>query len=114
MQQSDLTRAIARAQRQDLPIAERRLWQALRNRRFLGLKVRRQVPLAGHVVAFYVPDRRLAIELDPMPGPLADRLSAQGFRFLRLERAAVTADLPASLARIASACRQRIDPPGPI
>jgi very-short-patch-repair endonuclease len=89
MQQTDLTKAIARARRRQPPLAECPLWDAPRNRRFLGLKVRRQVPLCGIVVGFYIADRRLADD----PDPLAD---------------------PAALARIAAVCRQRIDPPGPI
>jgi very-short-patch-repair endonuclease len=114
MQQTDQSTAVARAQRRALPVAERILWQALRNRRFLGLKVRRQVPLCGTVVDFYCPDRCLAIDLCPASPARDGRLSARGFTVLRLDRQAVVADLPASLARIAAACRQRIDPLGPI
>jgi very-short-patch-repair endonuclease len=44
--------------------AERRLWGELRDRRFLGLKFRRQVPCGVYVLDFYCPELRLAVELD--------------------------------------------------
>ena len=43
--------------------SERILWEAVR-RRQLGVKVRRQVVLANTIVDFYVPEARLAIEVD--------------------------------------------------
>jgi very-short-patch-repair endonuclease len=114
MQQNDLSTARARASRAAPALAERRLWQVLRNRRFLGLKVRRQTPLAGQIVDFYIPDQRLAIDLDPPRGEGVAMLAGRGFRLLHLDCAEVAADLPACLARIAAACGQRIDPSGPI
>ncbi|MCU0827487.1 MAG: endonuclease domain-containing protein [Tabrizicola sp.] len=114
MQQNDLSKAIARSRRKAPHPAEDLLWQALRNRRFLGLKVRRQVPLAGQIVDFYIADKGLAIELEPSSRQSGQILSARSFRLLRLDPQSVGADLPGSLARIAAACRQRIDPPDPI
>ena len=43
--------------------SERILWEALRKRQ-LGVKVRRQVILANTIVDFYVPEAKLAIEVD--------------------------------------------------
>ncbi len=43
--------------------SERILWEALRKRQ-LGVKVRRQVVLANTIVDFYVPEAKLAIEVD--------------------------------------------------
>src|SRR5690606_34343115 len=40
------------------------LWNALRNRRLLGLKFRRQHPFGRFVVDFYCPELRMAIEVD--------------------------------------------------
>lgn len=44
--------------------AELRLWYFLRNRRFLGLKFRRQIALPPYVLDFYCAEHGLAIELD--------------------------------------------------
>ncbi|MDH4043890.1 MAG: endonuclease domain-containing protein [Gemmatimonadota bacterium] len=44
--------------------AERKAWRLLRNRRLLGLKFRRQHPIAGYIVDFYCAELRLVIELD--------------------------------------------------
>lgn len=44
--------------------AERRLWGCLRDRRFLGLKFRRQVPCGVYVLDFHCHELRLAVELD--------------------------------------------------
>ena len=55
---------VARRLRRDQTAAEERLWQALRGRRLEGLKFRRQVEIAGHVVDFACADLRLTIELD--------------------------------------------------
>lgn len=103
MQQTDLAKAVARARRRDAALADRLLWDALRNRRFLGLKVRRQVPLGDRIVAFYLPEPRLALDFAPAPDPLPLRLAGQGFGLLCLDRHSVAADLPGTLARIAAA-----------
>ncbi|MBD9512483.1 endonuclease domain-containing protein [Pseudomonas sp. PDM22] len=44
--------------------AEFRLWGYLRDRRFLGLKFRRQVPSGRYVLDFYCHELRMAVELD--------------------------------------------------
>ncbi|MCP1642776.1 very-short-patch-repair endonuclease [Pseudomonas citronellolis] len=44
--------------------AERLLWSRLRDRRLLGWKFRRQVPLGPYVVDFYCHERQLVVELD--------------------------------------------------
>jgi len=44
--------------------AESRLWGYLRDRRFLGLKFRRQVPSGRYVLDFYCHELRMAVELD--------------------------------------------------
>ena len=43
---------------------ERRLWYRLRNRRFAGLKFRRQFVVGGYVVDFVCLEQKLVIELD--------------------------------------------------
>jgi len=44
--------------------AEKLLWDKLRNRKFLGLKFRRQYSISQFVLDFYCPEKRFAIELD--------------------------------------------------
>ena len=54
----------ARSLRRRMTPAERRLWAALRNRRFHGLVWSRQEPTGIYIVDFYCPAARLVIELD--------------------------------------------------
>ena len=54
----------ARAMRSDMTEAERRLWQAIRARRLMGLRFRRQIVLGDYIVDFVCPSHRLIIELD--------------------------------------------------
>ena len=44
--------------------AEEKLWEQLRNRRFEGLKFRRQHPLNRFVADFYCHEKRLVVEVD--------------------------------------------------
>ena len=53
----------ARQLRRDQTDAERRLWQRLRSGQ-LGVKFRRQHPLAGYILDFCCVSRRLVVELD--------------------------------------------------
>ena len=55
---------IARRLRQKQTDAERVLWFRLRDRRLMGLKFRRQVPLDCYIVDFCCEESRLLIELD--------------------------------------------------
>ena len=55
---------VARKLRQTSTIPEVKLWQPLRNRRFVGLKFRRQFPVGPYVVDFVCLSHKLVIELD--------------------------------------------------
>lgn len=44
--------------------SEKIMWNALRNRQFLGLKFRRQHLIEGYLVDFYCHELQLAIEID--------------------------------------------------
>lgn len=50
--------------RQELTLAERKLWHAVRAKRFQNLKIRRQHTIGPFTVDFYCPAARLVIELD--------------------------------------------------
>jgi len=54
----------ARELREEQTSAERILWERLRNRRFLGLKFRRQFPVEGFIADFYCHEEKLVLEVD--------------------------------------------------
>lgn len=51
-------------QRQAANPAEHAMWEAIRDRRFRGLKFRRQVPIGPFITDFYCVAQRLAVEID--------------------------------------------------
>ncbi len=55
---------LARKLRDNMTDAEMRLWQHLRDRRLLGFKFRRQMPIGEFIADFACLDTRLIIELD--------------------------------------------------
>jgi very-short-patch-repair endonuclease len=57
-------RDYARGLRRRQTEAERRLWARLRDRRLLGVKFSRQVPIGLYVVDFCCRERKLIVELD--------------------------------------------------
>jgi len=84
-------RDYARGLRRRQTDAERRLWARLRDRRLLGVKFARQVPIGPYVVDFCGREQKLVVELDG--GQHAIRtaydakrtafLEEQGYRVLR-------------------------------
>ena len=56
--------ANARALRSRMTVAERKMWIALRDRRFAHFKFRRQVPIGPFIVDFICFEARLMIEID--------------------------------------------------
>ena len=56
--------AFARTLRTDHTDAETTFWSAVRNRRLMGLKFRRQHPAPPYVLDFYCHERLLCIEID--------------------------------------------------
>jgi very-short-patch-repair endonuclease len=55
---------IAKILRKQATPAESKVWRWLRDRRYGGLKFRRQHPVGGFVLDFYCAELRLGIELD--------------------------------------------------
>ena len=55
---------VAREFRKNLTKSEKILWGALRNKRFLDLKFRRQHILEGYIVDFYCDRLKLVVEID--------------------------------------------------
>jgi very-short-patch-repair endonuclease len=54
----------ARAMHSEPPDAEKKLWQILRFKNLGGYRFRRQRPVAGYILDYYCPAKRLAVELD--------------------------------------------------
>jgi very-short-patch-repair endonuclease len=91
--------------------AEGRLWYYLRAHRFLGLHIRRQVPIGPYVADFLCESQRLVIEVDG--GQHAERcnedeerscwLRQHGYRVLRFWNNEVLENTAGVLERIAAA-----------
>lgn len=54
----------AQALRERMTPAEKLLWEELRNKKFMGLKFRRQHPILLYIVDFYCHSMKLVIEID--------------------------------------------------
>jgi very-short-patch-repair endonuclease len=102
----------ARALRSRMTDAERKLWYALRDRRFAGFKFRRQVPLGNFIADFVCYEHRLVIEVDG--GQHAESLrderrdrwfAANGFRVLRFWNNEVLSNLEGVMIALAEALK---------
>lgn len=116
-------RVRARALRRSPTDAEALLWSRLRDRRLLGLKFRRQRPIAGHFADFACLEIGLVIEVDG--GQHADpdataadtrrtaALSRAGFQVLRFWNHDVvqnTEGVIQRIAEVAQACATTLTP----
>jgi very-short-patch-repair endonuclease len=80
----------AKQLRKDMTDAEKKLWYALRDRRFENFKFRRQVPIGKYIADFVCQDCKLIVEVDGSQheGSEQDRerdawLTSVGYRVLR-------------------------------
>lgn len=83
----------ARKMRKALTAAELKLWNELRAHRLMGLGFRRQLPVAGYIVDFACPAKKIIVEVDGSQhagGMTADKdalrdreLAAAGWTVLR-------------------------------
>jgi very-short-patch-repair endonuclease len=103
--------------RKNMTEAERKLWHALRDRRFANIKFRRQVPLGNYIVDFVSFERRIIVEADGSQhvesryDQTRDRwLQSQGFTLLRFWNTDVLNNLEGVLDAVAEAVRQRPSP----
>lgn len=102
MRQDPTQTAEARLLRQSLITAEHALWSALRSRRFLGLKFRRQAPVGPRVVDFLCLERRIVVQVDSGLKPQDDAwFAAQGLRALHLPPDNILSNLPGCLQHLA-------------
>jgi adenine-specific DNA-methyltransferase len=81
-----LKHTFARRLRREQTDVERKLWQALRGRRFYGAKFRRQQPIGPYIVDFVSFAARLIIELDGVQHGSTEGLKYDAVRNRRLER----------------------------
>ena len=119
----------SRELRKNATPAERKLWAALSNRQFCGVRFNRQVVIRPYICDFVARSQRLVIELDG--GHHADRidydksrtafLEARGYRVLRFWNNDVLNNIEGVLARIELALNdmpspsrlRRSSPPAP-
>jgi very-short-patch-repair endonuclease len=89
-QVSGSKRTHARTMRRAPTDAEQKMWRLLRDRRFAGIKFRRQVPFQNFILDFVCLEKRVVVEIDGSQhaDSAADRardraLRKEGFRTLR-------------------------------
>jgi very-short-patch-repair endonuclease len=105
----------ARRLRQEMSDAEIKLWLAVRDRRLLGHKFRRQATIGPYVVDFLCVERKLIVELDGGQHSEASDaartrvLEARGYRVTRFWNHDVLTNLDGVLAALAAA----LDGPSP-
>jgi adenine-specific DNA-methyltransferase len=74
----------ARRLRREQTDLERKLWYALRARRFAGLKFRRQQPIGPFVVDFVCFEKKFIVELDGEQHGLPENAATDAVRTSRL------------------------------
>jgi very-short-patch-repair endonuclease len=63
-----------------------KLWNELRAHRLMGPGFRRQFPVAGYIVDFASPEKKLVVEVDGSQHAEADAVTSDEARTLRLEQ----------------------------
>ena len=71
---------VARNLRKNQTKEEDILWQLLRNRQFMGLKFKRQVPIGNYIVDFVCEEKKLVIEIDGGQHNIPDNVKADEVR----------------------------------
>jgi len=119
------TFAHARRLRREMTLPEIVLWRALRRKALEGLRFRKQHPMGGFVLDFYLPSARLAVEVDGEAHDRGDRperdarrdawLAARGVAVLRFPAREVLDEegLESVLMAIAEAARSQTGLPPP-
>lgn len=101
--------------KQNMTLAEQKLWDHLRGKRLNGIKFRRQQTIGGYIVDFVSMEHRLIIELDG--GQHSEQieyderrtafLNAQGYRVLRFWNNEVLQQTEAVLEKIIEMCGEK-------
>ncbi|AZO48228.1 MAG: DUF559 domain-containing protein [Mesorhizobium sp.] len=82
---SPINRGNARKMRKQMTDAELKLWNAIRVHRLMGLAFRRQMPIAGYIVDFACPTKKLIVELDGSQHASHEVSASDAARTARLE-----------------------------
>ncbi|TPI40782.1 endonuclease domain-containing protein [Mesorhizobium sp. B2-9-1] len=82
---SPANRGNARKMRKQMTDAELKLWNEVRAHRLMGLSFRRQMPIAGYIVDFACPDKKLIVEIDGSQHALAEVSASDAARTATLE-----------------------------
>lgn len=80
-----INRRNARKMRKVMTDAELKLWNEIRAHRLMGLAFRRQMPIAGYIVDFACPGRKLIVELDGSQHAQAEASAPDAARTAKLE-----------------------------
>ena len=98
--------------------AEEVLWKELRGNRLIQARVRRQHPVGGFVLDFWIPAARLAIELDgsihddpeyrAQDAARTEIVEAYNIRLIRFQNADVLNDLDSVLKQIKIVVEERM------
>jgi len=107
---NQISLSYAKRLRSEQTPVEAKLWSALRGKRFIGLKFRRQTVVGPYVVDFTCRAAMLAIEIDGDSHGVAVEADAQrtafvktfGWRVIRFTNADVIGNLEGVLERIAA------------
>jgi very-short-patch-repair endonuclease len=105
--------ALAKRLRQISTGSEEALWERLRDRQLLGLKLRRQVPIGPYIADFYCHELRLEEKAQISHDVNRDaNLRALGYRVLRVTNREIQDHLESVLEAIRHLYRHRTSQPG--
>lgn len=76
----------AKSMRRRMTDAELKLWNELRAHRLMGLGFRRQFPVAGYIVDFACPEKKIIVELDGSQHATAATAESGAVRTKRLKQ----------------------------
>ncbi|ESY25270.1 DUF559 domain-containing protein [Mesorhizobium sp. LNJC394B00] len=82
---SPINRGNARKMRKAMADAELKVWNEIRAHRLMGLAFRRQMPIAGYIVDFACPIKKLIVELDGSQHAQAEASASDAARTAKLE-----------------------------
>ncbi|MEZ2332776.1 endonuclease domain-containing protein [Mesorhizobium sp. RCC_202] len=80
-----LNRRNARKMRKAMTDAELKLWNEVRADRLMGMAFRRQMPIAGYIVDFACPSKKLIVELDGSQHASPEITASDAARTAKLE-----------------------------
>jgi very-short-patch-repair endonuclease len=84
------TRDLAKDLRRTLTPAEHRFWFYVRNKKMLGLKFRRQHPIANFIADFYCHELKLIVEIDGGIHHRAEAKKYDAFRTSKIKELGLT------------------------